>query len=1023
MQVEPLWKEVTAAAAQTCSATVSNAAWAAAVATYKVDVTNPTAAVTSTGAFNAAGWGGSLTGTATDESGGSGIDVTAGETQLTIHDDTANKYWTGAGWSAVAAPATWLNPTTGPTAVAPGSNATWSYTFATANFTNAHTYTIQTVTGDYAGNNSATASATVIYDTSAPTNAGLTTNGVYNGAGWPGAVGGTTNDSGAGSNGISAVNVSIQKDGGANACWSGATFTAACPSWVAVTSGATASGAADANWSYTLASAALTNGSTYSVSVQSSDGVTNANQSGTLAAGSFVYDSAAPSTAALTTNGTYNSGGWSGSVAGTVNDSATGSHGISAVDVSIQDSVSGKCWNGTNFTTAACANWVAVTSGGSSAGASNANWSYSLASGNLTDGHSYSVSIRATDATTSGNQSGALALGSFNYDTSAATMTSATVAANGTTVTVTWSENLDQTMAVPGSAFSVAPNGGAGIAGTAAAISYPAANQTQLTLSSAVHHLDSLAITYTKSGSNPMIRDLALATGNAGVTATLNNASITNNTSNTTPSTPALVSPADASQLSTTTPTLTATFSDPDTQDTGKVTFEVCTTSNCSSSLGTFDSSSTTIAVGANGSAAVPGGLGLTSGTTYYWRAKNVDSSAAGSANSATRSFTVDTTAPTMSSATVAANGTTVTITWSENLDQTQNVPGSAFSIAPNGGAGIAGTAAAVSYPAANQTQLTLSTAVHHLDSLALTYTKPGSNPMIRDTALATGNPAATATLNNASITNSTSNATPNTPALGAPADETRLNTATPTLNATFDDPDTQDTGKITFEVCSTSNCSSSLGTFDSSSTSLAVGQSGSASVPGGFSLASGTTYYWRAKNVDSAAGVSAYSAMRSFLVDTAAPTMSSATVDGTSVTITWSENLDQTQAVPGSAFSIAPNGGASIAGTATAVSYPAANQTQLTLSTTVHHLDSLAITYTKPGSNPMIRDLALATGNAGVTATLDNGSITNSTADVAPNPPALVTPVDALRVNSTTPTLTATFDDPDTQDTAKITF
>ena len=59
-----------------------------------------------------------------------------------------------------------------------------------------------------------------------------------------------------------------------------------------------------------------------------------------------------------------------------------------------------------------------------------------------------------------------------------------------------------------------------------------------------------------------------------------------------------------------------------------------------------------------------------------------------------------------MSSATVAADGTTVTVTWSENVDQTQAVPGSAFSIAPNGGAGIAGTAAAVSYPAANQTQV-----------------------------------------------------------------------------------------------------------------------------------------------------------------------------------------------------------------------------------------------------------------------------------------------------------------------------
>src|SRR5205807_10626986 len=195
------------------------------------------------------------------------------------------------------------------------------------------------------------------------------------------------------------------------------------------------------------------------------------------------------------------------------------------------------------------------------------------------------------------------------------------------------------------------------------------------------------------------------------------------------------------------------------------------------------------------------------------------------------KNITIDTTPPTMSSATVAADGVTVTVTWSENLDQTQAVPGSAFSIAPNGGAGIAGTTTGVSYPAANKTQFTLSSAVHHLDSLALTYTKPGSDPMVRDTALATGNPAATATLTNASITNSTTDASPATPTLVSPADAATLNTATPTLTATFNDSDTQDTGKVTFEVCTTSNCSSSLGTFDSTSTTLAVNANGSAAV------------------------------------------------------------------------------------------------------------------------------------------------------------------------------------------------
>src|SRR5205823_14460292 len=123
-------------------------------------------------------------------------------------------------------------------------------------------------------------------------------------------------------------------------------------------------------------------------------------------------------------------------------------------------------------------------------------------------------------------------------------------------------------------------------------------------------------------------------------------------------------------------------------------------------------------------SAAVPPSNNLATGTTYYWHAKNVDSSAASSSFSAIRSFLVDTTAPTISSATVAADGVTVTVTWSESLDQSQAVPGSAFSVTPSGGTTIAGTAAAVTYPAADETRFTLASAVHHLDTLTLDYTQ-----------------------------------------------------------------------------------------------------------------------------------------------------------------------------------------------------------------------------------------------------------------------------------------------------------
>ena len=189
-----------------------------------------------------------------------------------------------------------------------------------------------------------------------------------------------------------------------------------------------------------------------------------------------------------------------------------------------------------------------------------------------------------------------------------------------------------------------------------------------------------------------------------------------------------------------------------------------------------------------------------------------------------------------MSSATVGTDGTTVTITWSENLDQTQAVPGSAFSMTP--------TAASES-PAPRPRSATR----QRTRPASRSQRRPpprharahlhqaGQQPDGSRHGARHRQPGRHRHVANGSITNNTTNAAPSTPALVSPADTARLNTATPTLTATFLDPDTQDTGKVTFEVCTTSNCSSSLGTFDSSSTSLAVNANGSAAVPAGFNL------------------------------------------------------------------------------------------------------------------------------------------------------------------------------------------
>ena len=535
------------------------------------------------------------------------------------------------------------------------------------------------------------------------------------------------------------------------------------------------------------------------------------------------------------------------------------------------------------------------------------------------------------------------------------------MAADGTTVTATWSESLDQTEAAAGSAFSITPNGGTAISGTAAAVTYPAANQTRFTLSSAVHHLDTLALAYAKPGSDPMVRDAALSTGNAATSA--NGVAATNNASDTAPTTPSLVSPTSAARVNTATPTLSATFSDPDVNDTGHVTFEICSDSGCSASLGTVNS--TVVANGANGSASVPAGV-ITADGTYYWRAKNVDTASANSSFSATRSLVVDTTAPTISSASVAADGTTVTVTWSENLDQTQAVGAAAFSVN-----GIAGAAGLVTYSAPNQTRFTIQSAVHHLDVLALAYTQPGG-AKIRDTATPAGNPARFRRRDRRHEQHDEPRADDACARLARKRRPDEHRDAERHRDLRRPGPERHRKGDV--RGVRDAACASSLGTFQSGTVSNNT--NGSASVPAGFITTDGT-YYWRAQGVDSSNATSPFSATRSFVVDTTGPTITSAAVaaDGTTVTVTWSESLDQTEAVPGSAFSV--NG---VAGTGAPVTYPSANQTQFSLPSAFHHLDALTLDYGKPSSDPMVRDNAPPTGNAAASAATSSSRTTRPT-------------------------------------------
>src|SRR5207302_5060877 len=129
---------------------------------------------------------------------------------------------------------------------------------------------------------SSTATSSFVYDTTAPTaTISSPTSGThYNSAGWAGSISGTAADS---SSSVATIKRSIQKDGGANSCWDGTNaaghFTSACPNYVTAT-GTT-------SWSATLGNAALVDGSSYAITVETIDNTTNANTNTSAATASF----------------------------------------------------------------------------------------------------------------------------------------------------------------------------------------------------------------------------------------------------------------------------------------------------------------------------------------------------------------------------------------------------------------------------------------------------------------------------------------------------------------------------------------------------------------------------------------------------------------------------------------------------------------------------------------------------------------------------------------------------------------
>lgn len=145
---------------------------------------------------------------------------------------------------------------------------------------------------------------------------------------------------------------------------------------------------------------------------------------------------------------------------------------------------------------------------------------------------------------------------------------------------------------------------------------------------------------------------------------------------NATPSVPTLVSPVNASSTDDTTPTLSALYSDSNTGDTGTVEYRISNidASDCTSGgAGVVSSGSSSTTASNSETTTWTPSSSIGSDTAYYWCARANDGIATSSWTSM-GSFTLDTTAPTISAVTSTPTSTGTTIAWTTNENSSSKI-------------------------------------------------------------------------------------------------------------------------------------------------------------------------------------------------------------------------------------------------------------------------------------------------------------------------------------------------------------
>ena len=625
-------------------------------------------------------------------------------------------------------------------------------------------------------------------------------------------------------------------------------------------------------------------------------------------------------------------------------------------------------------------------------------------SADLADGDVY-VEVGSGFYDTDGNQ-GSSVNATFTVDTVVPTISTAAVIGN--TLTATFSENLDTSKKAAKSPFTV------DVAGTnddPTVSSYTLSGKTAtMTLSKAVKQGETLTLRYTQpAGNAAKIADLA---GNAlASTPSGSEVSVTNNTDDTTPTVAfklgevaltgtVLSNDADGN--------IVLTFSEPVYADNTATAFTDSTVDDVitlteddadGDAIG-FAVSVTTSGANANKVVTINPTNDLEDGVVYV-AVSNAFYDAQGNQGAATNAtFTVDTVVPTISTA--AVNGTALTVVFSENMKTTPLPAATAFVLAVD--AGTAPTASSISITGKTAT-VTLATAVLETQTVTLRYVKPGANPL-KDLA---GNDLVTTPSNMpVSVTNNTDDTAPSV--TFSPANGARTNAKSADITLTFDEAVYKDASQGEFGASDLESLIELKVTNDNGNTigfSASINDANTVvTINPSSDLSDGDVYVELGSGFYDADGNQGSTVNATFTVDTVVPTISTASVNGTALTVVFSEDVKTTPLPAATAFVLAVDAGT--APTASSVSITGKTAT-VTLGTAVLETQTVTLRYVKPGANPL-KDLA---GNELVTIPDTEAarvSVTNNTDDTAPT--VAFSPVNGARTKAKSADITLTFNE-----------